>query len=50
MVMHQLYLKKKGTKRWLKAGYPRDHTMIKKERKLYLTNKKYDVKMKRAYK
>ena len=49
MVKYQLYLKNKGTKRWLKAGYPRLHKTVKNEWMFYKKSKKYDVKMKRAY-
>ena len=52
MVYHQLYLKKKGTKRWSKWGYPKPYDMVKAEWRAYKKSKKYkdyDVKMKRAY-
>ena len=49
MVLYQLYMKRKGTKRWLKAGYPRKYETVKREWKSWKTSKKYDVKMKRAY-
>jgi hypothetical protein len=52
MVFHQIYGRKKGTKRWYKWGYPNTYEIIKAEYDSLKKYKKYkdsEFKIKRAY-
>ena len=49
MVYHQVYARKKGTKRWYKVSYPKPYEKALADKKHMSKKKNYEAKMKRAY-